>query len=50
VLEPVPLAEVIVLCASDDELAAHEDTLNGLDKQVKGNCIWRATLAPAIPA
>jgi DNA polymerase-3 subunit epsilon len=50
VLEPVPLAEVIVLCASDDELAAHEDTLNGLDKQVKGNCIWRASLAPAIPA
>ncbi|MNU07234.1 hypothetical protein D3C72_2527270 [compost metagenome] len=47
-LEPVPLADVIVLAADDEEVAAHEDTLNGLDKAVKGACIWRAALA--VPA
>ncbi|MES2262175.1 MAG: DNA polymerase III subunit epsilon [Pseudomonadota bacterium] len=47
-LEQVALADVIVLAASDAEVAAHEDTLNGLDKAVKGNCIWRAALA--VPA
>jgi len=40
-LEAVALAEVIVLRASDEELAAHESTLGGLDKAVKGECIWR---------
>ncbi len=40
-LEPVPLAEVILLAADADELAAHEATLAGLDKGVKGSCIWR---------
>jgi DNA polymerase-3 subunit epsilon len=48
-LEPVPLAEIIFLPASDDELAAHEATIAGLDKAVKGQCIWSATLA-AVPA
>jgi DNA polymerase-3 subunit epsilon len=48
-LEPVPLADIIVVCADDEELAAHEDTLNGLDKAVKGACIWRAALGvPAV--
>jgi DNA polymerase-3 subunit epsilon len=25
-----------------DELAAHDDVLAGLDKGVKGACVWRA--------
>ena len=49
-LEPVPLAEITFLPASDEELAAHEATIAGLDKAVKGQCIWSATLAPAVPA
>ena len=40
-LEAVALAEVIVLAASADELAEHESLLGGLDKAVKGSCIWR---------
>ncbi len=45
-LEPIPLADIIFQPADADELAAHEATLSGLDKAVKGSCIWRATLAP----
>jgi DNA polymerase-3 subunit epsilon len=41
-LEQVALAEILVVRASDDEVAAHEDLLNGLDKAVKGSCVWRA--------
>jgi DNA polymerase-3 subunit epsilon len=37
----VPLAEVIVLAAGADELAEHESLLGGLDKAVKGSCVWR---------
>ncbi|MBB3120050.1 DNA polymerase III subunit epsilon [Pseudoduganella violacea] len=44
-LEHVALADVLVLSASADEVAAHEDLLNGLDKAVKGNCLWRAAAA-----
>jgi len=40
-LGEVALGEIIVIRASDDELTAHEDLLNGLDKAVKGTCIWR---------
>jgi DNA polymerase-3 subunit epsilon len=40
-LEQVALGEIIVVRASDDELTAHEDLLNGLDKAVKGTCVWR---------
>jgi DNA polymerase-3 subunit epsilon len=46
-LEPVPLADIIFLPASDEEIAAHQATLAGLDKAVKGQCIWTASLAPA---
>lgn len=46
-LEPVPLADIIFLPASAEELAAHEATLAGLDKAVKGQCIWNAVMAPA---
>jgi DNA polymerase-3 subunit epsilon len=49
-MEPVPLAEVILVTASDDELAAHQATLAELDKAVKGQCIWTALAAPAVPA
>ncbi|MES2319051.1 MAG: DNA polymerase III subunit epsilon [Pseudomonadota bacterium] len=41
-LEVVALAEVIILRASDDELADHESLLGGLDKAVKGSCVWRS--------
>ncbi|PCE27181.1 DNA polymerase III subunit epsilon [Burkholderia ubonensis] len=34
-----------VPAASDDELAAHQAQLDGLDKAVKGTCVWRQ--APA---
>jgi DNA polymerase III subunit epsilon len=39
--ELLPLAEIVVRPANADELAAHELLLNGLDKDAKGNCIWR---------
>ena len=41
-LEAVALADVIVLRASAEELAAHESLLGGLDKAVKGSCVWRS--------
>ena len=41
VLEAVALAEVIILKASAEELAEHDSVLGGLDKAVKGTCIWR---------
>jgi DNA polymerase III subunit epsilon len=44
-LEAVPLAQIIVLAASDEEAAEHEAVLAGLDKQVKGQCIWHAYVA-----
>ena len=40
-LDAVPLGEIIVVAASADELAAHEEVLVGLDKGVKGECVWR---------
>lgn len=45
-LEAIPLADIIFQPASAEELAEHEATLAGLDKAVKGSCIWRAALAP----
>jgi len=41
----VALAEIFVVRATADELAAHEELLNGLDKAVKGSCVWRAVAA-----
>jgi len=35
------MAEVIVVSATAEEIATHEAILNGLDKQVKGTCVWR---------
>jgi DNA polymerase III subunit epsilon len=40
-LEAVPLGDIIVVPAAADELALHEDVLAGLDKGVKGQCVWR---------
>ncbi|MTV40852.1 DNA polymerase III subunit epsilon [Duganella radicis] len=48
-LEPVAMAEIIFMPASQDELAAHAETLAGLDKAVKGQCIWTASLNPPAP-
>lgn len=41
-LEAAPLAEILVLQATADELTAHEALLDRLDKDVKGTCIWRS--------
>jgi DNA polymerase-3 subunit epsilon len=41
-LDAGPLGQIIVLAANPDELAAHEQLLVGLDKGVKGACVWRA--------
>jgi DNA polymerase-3 subunit epsilon len=41
-LDAVPLAAIIVLAASADEEAEHLSVLGGLDKAVKGACIWRS--------
>ncbi|MYM73552.1 DNA polymerase III subunit epsilon [Duganella sp. FT109W] len=49
-LEPVAMAEIIFMPASEEELAAHAATLAGLDKAVKGQCIWTASLNPPVPA
>jgi DNA polymerase-3 subunit epsilon len=46
-LEIASLAEIIVLKATEDEVAEHEAMLDRLDKEVKGTCVWRAV--PAVP-
>lgn len=43
--ELLPLAEILVLPASEEELAEHESLLDKLDKEVKGSCVWRAAIA-----
>lgn len=43
--ELLPLAEILVLPASEDELAEHESLLDKLDKEAKGSCVWRAATA-----
>ncbi len=40
-IEEIALAEIMVLRASDAEEASHIELLDGLDKAVKGTCIWR---------
>lgn len=41
VLEAGPLGDILVLAASADELAEHDNVLAALDKGVKGECVWR---------
>jgi len=48
VAEVLPVGEIILLQATDSELAEHEALLNQLDKDAKGSCIWRTE--PAAPA
>jgi DNA polymerase-3 subunit epsilon len=40
VAELPPLADIICVCASADELAEHDAVLAGLNKQTKGDCVW----------
>jgi len=40
----MPLAEIILQKASEEELLQHEAILAGLDAQVKGKSLWRAAL------
>ena len=40
-MEEIALAEIMVLRASEPEEASHIELLDGLDKAVKGTCIWR---------
>ncbi|KAF1043416.1 MAG: DNA polymerase III subunit epsilon [Herbaspirillum frisingense] len=40
-MELAPMAQVIVVAASEEDLGLHEDVLNQLDKEVKGSCVWR---------
>jgi DNA polymerase-3 subunit epsilon len=44
-IDVVSFAEIIVLEATEEELAEHEALLDRLDKEVRGACVWRA--APA---
>ncbi|CAE6765781.1 DNA polymerase III subunit epsilon [Paraburkholderia nemoris] len=41
---------LVVIAASDDEVAEHQAVLDGLDKAVKGTSVWRLEPAPAAPA
>jgi DNA polymerase-3 subunit epsilon len=43
----LPLADIVVLQATPEELAEHEALLDKLDKEAKGTCVWRATSAAA---
>jgi len=40
-VEIASLAEIVILQASEEELAEHEALLDKLDKDVKGKCVWR---------
>lgn len=42
-----PARALKVIKASEDELAAHTEYLDVLDKSVKGTCYWRALAQPA---
>lgn len=46
-LESMSVANIIVLQATEEELAEHEATLAKLDKEVKGTCVWRAATTAA---
>lgn len=41
-----PLADILILAASAEELVEHEATLDKLDKEAKGRCVWRTVEAP----
>ena len=41
-LEVVAIADVLLQTATAEELAEHELVMKSLDKEVKGQCLWRA--------
>lgn len=43
--DAAPLADIIMLRASADELAEHETVMKSLDKEVRGSCLWRTVSA-----
>jgi len=45
----IAIPEIIVLAASVEELAEHEASLDKLDKEAKGTCVWRAMSAEPTP-
>ncbi len=45
VLEQVSMATIILLPPTPDELLEHETNLAGLDKAVRGSCIWRTPVS-----
>lgn len=45
-----PRPPLRVLQAADDELAAHQKVLAGIDKESKGQCLWLREAEPASPA
>ena len=48
--ELIPIPEILILAASEEELVEHEATLDKLDKEAKGKCVWRAIMAEPAPA
>lgn len=40
-----PIADILVLRATAEEMTEHEALLDRLDKEVKGTCVWRAANA-----
>ena len=43
-LEMVAIADVLLQSATAEELAEHESVMKSLDKEVKGQCLWRAAV------
>ncbi|HVK95520.1 MAG TPA: DNA polymerase III subunit epsilon [Noviherbaspirillum sp.] len=41
VVEVDAIGEILILSANEKEQAEHEALLDGLDKEVKGTCLWR---------
>lgn len=41
-LEVVAIADILLQAATAEELAEHELVMKSLDKEVKGQCLWRA--------
>ncbi|MEN9865978.1 MAG: hypothetical protein RL748_1568 [Pseudomonadota bacterium] len=50
--ELLPLPELVLLLADEAEQAANEKVLDGIDKEIRGTCLWRigstADSAPAV--
>lgn len=44
--ELIPLAEIVLLAASEEELREHQANLDRLDKEAKGRCLWRTLEQP----